>query len=193
MKNRINKRLTILIFVLLYTGCYSYIGTEIPNRLNEKFLSENITDVSFTITCNKESQINYYSDLVKDDLIKSTLFKNVKLISRTEKKEANHFDIYIFNGSSYRSGWLTGISSIFMGLTAGLLPGIDQRDHKWTVNYYSEGKFKYSANYSQSHNKIFGIIPLFLHFIKNNKSDQRPMLAGNIVNNLLYDYINTEK
>jgi hypothetical protein len=76
---------------------------------------------------------------------------------------------------------------MFMGLTVGLLPGIQQHDQRWTISYYSNEKLVSRNTYSQSHNKIFGIIPLFITLLTNNDSDQRPVLTENIINNLLSD------
>ncbi|MBM9591780.1 hypothetical protein JWG41_16245 [Leptospira sp. 201903075] len=143
--------LSLVSITYLFVGCYSYMGKELPNRLNEK-LTPKTGPLSFTINTSDLDDKALFETIVETNLKNTNLFDKVTKINAGDKKETTHLDIYVFPGNTYQNGWITGMSSFFMGITFGLLPGIAERNQVWDIDVYHSGKQTKSFTFTQSKN-----------------------------------------
>lgn len=176
--------LSLLSITYLFVGCYSYMGKEIPNRLNEKFTPKT-GQLSFTINTSDMDNQQLFESIVETNLKSTNLFDKITKIKAGDKKEPTHLDIYVYPGNTYQSGWINGMSCFFMGITFTLLPGIDARNQVWDIEVYQSGKQTKSLTFTQSKNTIIGIIPLFLYLF-TDKRDVNHEIGKNVINNLFF-------
>jgi hypothetical protein len=68
MAIKLMRIILLVVAIFSFSGCYSYIGSEIPNRLNTTLPVNGKNNISYTIICNDESEVAYYSDQVNKSL-----------------------------------------------------------------------------------------------------------------------------
>ncbi|TGN06479.1 hypothetical protein [Leptospira ilyithenensis] len=175
-----------LVNILLFTNCYNYLSEDVPIIVRPE-LKQRISLLTIKVTSPESERSKKHITALYTTYINDTGYFG--RVINEGIRSSHHIDIYTSEVNEYEHFWVSSISSLFMILTAGILPSIYSQERVLHADFYVEEKLVGREKYRQKHSTLFGV-PFF--FIWESGIEEAKIIQynkeRNMINNMIQDY-----